>query len=124
MRRAGDAATRGADAFHRGRTCEVEGELETARRWYREAAEAGHRAAAVVLGGLRASESGAGGGEVGGGWLGDPGARDPAEMWWQRGIRGLDAGSARELGRLLDWDLELVETEHRLRVAYEAGDAM
>jgi hypothetical protein len=48
----------------------------------------------------------------------------PAEEWWQRGIRVLNARSARELGRLLDWDPGLGETEHRLRVAYETGDTM
>jgi TPR repeat protein len=124
VRGTGDIESRGADAFHRGRTYEAEGDLKTARRWYREAAEAGHRAAAVTLGGLLASEVVASVDELDDVWRGTSWALDPAEEWWQRGIHGLNARSARELGRLLDWDPELVETEHRLRVAYETGDAM
>jgi len=124
MRRTGDTEARGADAFYRGRTHEAEGDLGAAQHRYREAAEAGHRAAAVVLGGLLASESVASVDELVDVWLGNPRRLEPAEQWWRRGIRGLDAGSARQLGGLLDWDPEVVETEHRLRVAYEAGDAM
>ena len=107
----------GGRAFDRGRALEADGEHQAARRCYREAAESGHRAAAVLLGGLLASGSVSTVDELAAEW-----PVESAEKWWQRGIEGLDAGSARELGRLLDWDPELVETEHGLRVAYEAGD--
>lgn len=117
--RTGDS---GADAFHKGRSHEADGKYRTARLCYREAAEAGHRAAAVVLGDVLASEAVTGPDELTDVWLGEPWALEPAEKWWQRGIGGLDAGSARELGRQLDWDPDLVATEHGLRVAYEAGD--
>ena len=125
MRRAGDTEQPGGDGFHRGRKCETEGDLKTAQRWYREAAEAGHRAAAIALGGLLASESIASEDElVDDEWRDKTRELKRAKKWWQRGVRGLDASSAQELGQLLDWDPELVETEHRLRVAYEAGDTM
>lgn len=120
----GDTEPTGVDAFHRGQAHEAEGDPKTALRWYREAAEAGHRAAAVVLGSLLASEPVAGVDELDDVWRDTYWVLDPAEEWWQRGISGLNARSARELGRLLEWDPELVETENQLRVAYEMGDAM
>lgn len=112
------------EIFQRARTYEAQGDLENARRCYREAAESGHRAAAVVLGAMLASAPVASMDELFDKWLSSPTVLSPATKWWRDGIRGLEASSARELGQLLGWEPELVETEYRLRVAYEEGDAL
>ncbi|GAA4237944.1 hypothetical protein GCM10022254_51840 [Actinomadura meridiana] len=119
-----DGKPRGVDMFRRAQSYEAQGDLENAKRCYREAAESGHRAAAVVLGVLLASAPVASVDELFQKWMASDEVLRPAMKWWRSGIRGMNASFARELGQLLGWDPKVVETEHGLRAAFEAGDPL
>ncbi|MEV3921141.1 tetratricopeptide repeat protein [Actinomadura coerulea] len=49
---------------------------------------------------------------------------EQVEELWRRAFRGIDPGAARQVGQVIGWDRERIETEYRLRIDYEAGDPL